>query len=60
MSNPFSRLRKCDLSAYVGPQDDNCQVPPPGWWCSRDPGHDGPCAAYPYNDDPRLGEVGPA
>ena len=22
-----------------------CDVPPPGWWCSRDAGHDGPCAA---------------
>lgn len=24
----------------------NCKLPPPGWWCSRVPGHDGPCAAY--------------
>ncbi len=24
-----------------------CQVPPLGWWCSREPGHDGPCAARP-------------
>lgn len=23
----------------------SCQLPPPGWWCSRDAGHDGPCAA---------------
>lgn len=22
-------------------------VPPPGWWCSRTPGHEGPCAARP-------------
>ena len=22
-----------------------CDVPPEGWWCSRDPGHEGPCAA---------------
>lgn len=22
-----------------------CEVPPAGWWCSRSPGHDGPCAA---------------
>lgn len=22
-----------------------CQLPPPGWWCSRGAGHDGPCAA---------------
>ena len=31
-----------------------CEVPPPGWWCSRDEGHDGPCAAHPWRDDPRL------
>lgn len=31
-----------------------CHVPPPGWWCSRDGGHDGPCAAHPWRDDPRL------
>jgi hypothetical protein len=24
-----------------------CHRPPPGWWCSRDPGHEGPCAARP-------------
>lgn len=24
-----------------------CAVPPPGWWCSREPGHEGPCAARP-------------
>lgn len=27
-----------------------CPVPPPGWWCSREPGHDGPCAARPTED----------
>lgn len=24
-----------------------CDVPPPGWFCTRTPGHDGPCAAWP-------------
>lgn len=24
-----------------------CEVPPPGWWCSREKGHEGPCAARP-------------
>lgn len=23
-----------------------CTVPPPGWYCIREPGHNGPCAAY--------------
>lgn len=22
-----------------------CTIPPSGWWCSRKPGHEGPCAA---------------
>lgn len=26
-------------------RDLKCKMPPPGWWCSRTPGHDGPCAA---------------
>lgn len=31
------------MSAY--PMWQGCTVPPPGWWCSREPGHRGPCAA---------------
>jgi hypothetical protein len=27
-----------------------CQIPPEGWTCSREPGHDGPCAADPEVD----------
>lgn len=26
-----------------------CQVPPAGWRCTRDPGHEGPCAAWPVD-----------
>lgn len=25
--------------------DRGCRVPPEGWWCSREKGHGGPCAA---------------
>lgn len=25
--------------------DQGCATPPVGWWCSRSPGHEGPCAA---------------
>ena len=25
----------------------SCEVPPDGWYCTRQHGHDGPCAAYP-------------
>jgi hypothetical protein len=26
-----------------------CKIPPQGWWCSREAGHEGPCAARPVN-----------
>ena len=26
---------------------DVCDLPPAGWLCTREPGHDGPCAAWP-------------
>lgn len=29
------------------PKDQGCTVPPAGWWCSREKGHEGPCAARP-------------
>lgn len=32
------------------PQDLGCGIPPAGWFCSRMPGHEGPCAAYPIKD----------
>ena len=24
----------------------SCQIPPPGWYCTREEGHTGPCAAH--------------
>ena len=27
------------------PGPSECDLPPAGWWCSREHGHDGPCAA---------------
>ena len=30
-----------------------CGLPPPGWQCSREPGHEGPCAA---RRDPAVAE----
>lgn len=29
-----------------------CQIPPEGWDCTRDAGHDGPCAAVPTDPQP--------
>lgn len=34
--------------------DEKCKVPPPGWYCTREAGHKGPCAAWP-DDSPVLG-----
>jgi hypothetical protein len=31
------------LQAYV---EGRCSLPPRGWFCKREGGHDGPCAAY--------------
>jgi hypothetical protein len=27
-----------------------CDKPPRGWYCTRDAGHPGPCAAHPFPD----------
>jgi len=26
---------------------NRCNIPPEGWYCTRTPGHSGPCAALP-------------
>jgi hypothetical protein len=36
--HPVAKLAPCV-------HGQGCEVPPPGWWCSREPGHKGPCAA---------------
>ncbi len=33
-----------------------CEVPPAGWDCTREPGHDGPCAAVPSMIREHLGD----
>ena len=44
--------------ADFDPPDLGCQLPPPGWWCSREPGHDGPCAAREVKPDVRYDQFG--
>jgi hypothetical protein len=34
-----------ELTARGLLKDQGCARPPQGWWCSREPNHDGPCAA---------------
>ena len=31
-----------------------CQVPPEGWFCTRESGHEGPCAAWPEERFTRI------
>jgi len=35
------------LDAESSPEPESCTVPPAGWYCTRQAGHAGPCAAYP-------------
>lgn len=37
-----------------------CEVPPLGWWCSRDKGHEPPCAARPGSHPVQDTEAGNA
>ncbi len=41
------------------PPDQGCKIPPAGWYCSRAPGHDGPCAARRKHRSPEAldGEI---
>ena len=36
------------LRGFAG-QTRACTKPPPGWRCTRERGHEGPCAAWPDN-----------
>jgi hypothetical protein len=55
---PWSRLAPGSTESRLTPgstessklpalADQFCQMAPPGWWCSRKAGHEGPCAARP-------------
>jgi len=45
---PVPCAKKYALSECVRASvEAECKVPPPGWRCTRKPGHDGPCAAIP-------------
>jgi len=40
-------LREQVDAAIKSTYDRKCQIPPTGWRCSREVGHEGPCAAWP-------------
>lgn len=50
--------RGMDGPDVVGPTV--CTVPPAGWYCTRAPGHDGPCAAHPSANVAQVGELSDA
>lgn len=37
------------LDRWINEPPKRCEVPPQGWYCTRKAGHDGPCAALPYD-----------
>ena len=45
MARAFDVLTRYRPAAEQPPR--SCTVPPPGWYCTRVAGHDGPCAAWP-------------
>jgi hypothetical protein len=46
-----SDLRKrLGLCPHARRADPACDVPPPGWFCTRAKGHEGPCAAIPTRE----------
>ena len=49
--------RMIDAHTCIAPEPDpvtdECDKPPAGWWCSRERGHNGPCAARPTTGDSR-------
>lgn len=42
--NLVQHLEDADARSHP---DLGCDMAPAGWYCSREPGHDGPCAARP-------------
>lgn len=42
-----SRRIPLKQSGVLYPPESFCDLAPEGWWCARDAGHDGPCAARP-------------
>jgi len=50
-ANPAAVLALIALARRAQPASEAtqtaCTVPPEGWYCTRAPGHDGPCAAWP-------------
>jgi hypothetical protein len=54
--------RDAFIAGYAAAEADAkvCQVPPLGWRCTRDAGHDGPCAAVEAPEDVEFVERGMA
>lgn len=45
------------LTTPPNPPRGACALPPPGWWCSLDNGHSGPCPAREESDPPGAGDT---
>lgn len=50
--NHCERAHAKELTRYQFPpsmRSPGCTLPPKGWYCTRESGHDGPCAAWPIS-----------
>jgi hypothetical protein len=61
-SQQLDNNREAFVAGYAAAEADAkvCQVPPPGWRCTREAGHGGPCAAVEAPEDLELVERGMA
>lgn len=59
ISTPEEALKEMEanIARIRASSDLHCTVPPEGWKCSREPGHDGPCAASPVCEDGLVADL---
>jgi hypothetical protein len=49
VANRIKLALLADADKRAGIDTRRCDKAPLGWYCTRKPGHDGPCAAWPYD-----------
>jgi len=55
---PTTDTRAAAIAADAAVMDAECDIPPPGWRCTRGRGHAGPCAAVASPEDTELARRG--
>lgn len=59
ISTPEEALKEMEanIARIRASSNLHCTVPPEGWSCSREPGHEGPCAASPVGEDDLVADL---